>query len=89
MKTLKEVALKYGINVNTLRKRANFLKINTPYKAPKTKAFLYSQEQIDEILGFQPKSNHNPIKIVYVDRSFKEVITETYYIYQSKMNYGI
>lgn len=80
MYTIKQISLLYNINIETLRKRAYLLNIKPIGKKEKSKAYIYSKEQIYQIVEYKSDK-----EIIYINRSFKEI--ETYYIYPSKMNY--
>lgn len=81
MYTLKQISILYNIGLETLRKRAYLLKLKPIGKKEKSKAYIYSKDQIYQIVEYKSDK-----EIIYINRSFKETITETYYIYPSKMN---
>ena len=87
MYTLKEISLNYNIALETLRKRAYLLKLEPIHKKAKSKASVYDDKQVYKMLEYKNYRNSKNIQFIYIDRSFKETITETYYIYPSKMNY--
>lgn len=86
MYTLKEISLNYNIGLEALRKRAFLLKLEPINKKAKSKAGVYNDEQVYKMLEYKNYRNSKNIQFIYIDRSFKETITETYYIYPSKMN---
>lgn len=76
-----EVALNHNISEETFKYRAKALGIKAIFKRDRQKTKLYTESQIEDVLNFRKKTTGKKIKIPEVIR-----ITETYYIYQSKMN---
>ena len=71
--TRKEISEKTGLSISNIRHRIDRLQIVSKIK--NSNEFLYNENQVDEIIG--------------AVRTVIEVIkqTETFYIYQSKMNH--
>jgi len=76
--TRKEISESYGISVENLKYREKALGIIPVFKKQKSKAMLYTVNQIEELVNFNRKVDEFP-KIIYV--------TQTYLILPSRMNY--
>ena len=82
--TRQEIAKHYNICVNVLKYREKILGIKPIFRKHKSKAKLYTYNQIELIINFKPyeKSKEPKIpKVIYH--------TQTFHIYQSKMNYNM
>lgn len=79
MRTLKQISEEHDIKLETLRKRAFNLKLTPTGKVEKSKAFLFNDNQIHSIVNYSEKKTFYEVEVIYH--------TQTYHIYESKMNY--
>jgi hypothetical protein len=77
MYTTKDISIAYGLNVETIRLRARALGLK-PITYKKSIQYLFNHSEVNEIVNYSTKAIKLP-KIIYV--------TQTFEIYQSKMNY--
>jgi len=78
--TRNEISERYKISVENLKYREKVLDIKPIFKKQKSKAMLYTLDQINKLVNFNKKDKEE----VKMPKTIR--ITETYYIYQSKMN---
>jgi len=81
MRTLKQISQEHDIKLETLRKRAFNLRLTPTGKVEKSKAFLFNENQIHSIVNYSEKKTIYEVEVIYH--------TQTFYIYQSKMNYDM
>ena len=79
--TRKEISERYEISVENLKYREKVLDIKPIFKKQKSKAMLYTLSQVEKLVNFNTKDKEDA-KMPKIIR-----ITETHYIYPSKMNY--
>lgn len=77
--TLQQIAKENNIKIPTLERRRYALKLEPIGQSKNSKAKLYNESQARKLINYEKQE---PIKIPEIIR-----ITETYYIYPSKMNY--
>lgn len=78
--TLQQLAKENNINIRTLEKRKRSMNLNPIGKLEKSKAKLYNEAQAQRLIDYQRKESFTITKVEVIR------ITETYYIYPSKMN---
>jgi len=76
--TLQQLSKENNINIKTIERRRYALRLEPVSQVENSKAKLYNESQAQRLINYEKQE---PIKIPEVIR-----ITETYYIYQSKMN---
>lgn len=81
MKTLKQISYEHDIKLETLRKRAFNLRLTPSGKVENSKAFLFNENQIHSIVNYSEKKTFYEVEVIYH--------TQTFYIYQSKLNYDM
>ena len=81
MRTLKQISKEHDIKLETLRKRAFNLKLTPIGKVENSKAFLFNENQIHSIVNYSEKKTIYEVEVIYH--------TQTFYIYQSKINYDM
>ena len=79
--TRKEISERYEISVENLKYREKVLGIEPKFKKQKSKAMLYTLDQINQLVSFNKKDKEDAKlpKVIYV--------TQTFYIRESKMNF--
>ena len=80
--TRKEASELHNISIETFLYREKVLGIKPIFKKQKEKTKLYTLPQIEKIVNFQKHTGSKKIKIPEVI-----YVTQTYHIYESKMNY--
>jgi len=77
--TRKEISELHELSVETLKYREKVLGIEPIFKKQKSKAMLYTLNQIEQLVNFRKREEVKMPKVIYV--------TQTFYIIESKMNF--